>query len=192
MIQTLIKSFYECPVLMKGDYPYFIHPLMDGALPIDPKLLRKTCYEIIKKIYYDLGDINLDLILAPEAMAIPIATVISDIIDVPYVVIRKRKYELPGEIEIQQQTGYSKNLMYINSVKPHSDVIILDDVISTGGTLKAIIDALKTTNVNIIGSYVIAEKHNATQLLQSEGYNIQSLVNIEMGKNGIKSVNISK
>lgn len=173
---------------MKGNYPYFVHPLTDGALPIEPKLLKNTSQYILNQIYDTCKNTNIDLILAPEAMALPIATLIAMELNVPWVIIRKRQYNLPGEIQILQQTGYSKNNMYINSVTPGNNVIIIDDIVSTGGTLKAIIDVLHTLDVNVLGSYVIAEKNNATKYLQQEGYNINALINITMGKDCIDSV----
>lgn len=187
-MQDLIDSFYNCPTIMKGNYPYFVHPLTDGALPIEPKLLKNTSQYILNQIYDTCKNTNIDLILAPEAMALPIATLIAMELNVPWVIIRKRQYNLPGEIQILQQTGYSKNNMYINSVTPGNNVIIIDDIVSTGGTLKAIIDVLHTLDVNVLGSYVIAEKNNATKYLQQEGYNINALINITMGKDCIDSV----
>lgn len=187
-MQDLINSFYNCPIVMKGNYPYFVHPLTDGAIPIEPKLLKSTSVHIINKIYETIQNTHIDLILAPEAMALPVTTLVADNLNIPWVVIRKRQYNLLGEIHLFQKTGYSHNDMYINGVKPGNNVIIIDDIVSTGGTLKGIIHSLKTLNVNVLGSYVIAEKNNATDYLRKEGYIIHALVNIIMGHSGIDSV----
>lgn len=196
-IEFLAESFKQSTIIKKGEYNYFIHPFTDGALPIDPHFLKEVCIELIKKIRNDVSEYPLDewlpdIMLAPEAMGLPIAAIIGELSGTPWVVIRKRKYDLPGEIEIQQTTGYSKNAMYINSVNPGQNVIIVDDVVSTGGTLKAIINALREHNVNIIGTYVIAEKDSATERLKSEGYDVKALINIDMGPNGINNVTISR
>jgi adenine phosphoribosyltransferase len=140
----------------------------------------------------DVTHSNLDFIIAPEAMGIPIATIVSTLMDRPYLVVRKRKYDLPGELEVQQITGYSKSLMYINSINLYSNVIIVDDVVSTGGTLKAIIDELKLNNINILGSYTIIEKDGAAKRLRDQGYNVKSLVNVIMGKDCISNIIASK
>lgn len=191
-LNFLIQSFKECPIIWKKDYPYFVHPLTDGALPIDPMLITKTSAELTRLIQQDVTHSNLDMIIAPEAMALPIATLVSLRMDRPFVIGRKRKYSLPDEIEIKQVTGYSQNLMYINSIRPWMKVIILDDVVSTGGTITAITDALENIGVKVLGSYVIAEKDDACKNLQDAGYNVKSLVKIEMGPKGIKSVTPNK
>lgn len=187
-MNKLLESFVNCPIIMKEDYPYFIHSLTDGAIPIKPDLLLEASERIVDNILHDCDQNNIDLILAPEAMSLPISTIVSTILNIPFVVIRKRQYYLPNELPIQQQTGYSKNTMYINSVKPKDNVIIIDDIISTGGTLKAIMDSLRLNYVNVLGSYVIVEKSHITKKLYNQGYNICSILNIEMDKRGISEV----
>lgn len=141
----------------------------------------------------DVTHSNMDFIITPEAMGIPIATIVSILMDRPYLVVRKRMYDLPGELEVQQITGYSKSLMYINSINSilHG-VIIIDDVVSTGGTLTAIIDVLENNNIKVFGAYTIIEKNNITKSLRDQGYNVKSLVNVVMGKDCIESVGGSK
>lgn len=63
---------------------------------------------------------------------------------IPYSVIRKRSYGLPGEIGLDQTTGYSESPMYINGIRPGDRVALLDDVISTGGTVRAVVSALRS------------------------------------------------
>ena len=191
-LQFLIDSIKESPIINKNGYNYFVHSLSDGALPIDPEILFKTARRLQELIERDVTHSNLDFIIAPEAMALPIATVASQLLDRPYVVARKRQYGLLGELTVHQVTGYSESLMYINSIKPGHKVIIIDDVVSTGGTLKAIIDVLKANNINVIGSYTIIEKDGAAKRLRDQGYNVKSLVNVVMGKDCIKEVIQSK
>lgn len=192
-LQFLIDSIKESPIINKNGYNYFVHALTDGALPIDPEILFKTARRLQELIERDVTHSNLDYIIAPEAMALPIATVVSTLMDRPYVVARKRKYGLPGEIEVHQITGYSESLMYINSVRNIlRGVIIIDDVVSTGGTLTAIIDALENNNINVLGSYTIIEKDGAAKRLRDQGYNVKSLVNVVMGKDCISNIIASK
>jgi len=190
-LQFLIDSIKESPIINKNGYNYFVHALTDGALPIDPEILFKTARRLQELIERDVTHSNLDFIIAPEAMALPIATVVSTLMDRPYVVARKRKYGLPGELEVHQQTGYSESTMYINSIKPGRNVIIIDDVVSTGGTISVIVDTLESNHINVIGSYTIIEKDGAAERLRDQGYNVKSLVNVIMGTNSIETILVS-
>ena len=84
-------------------------------------------------------------------MAIPIGTAISLMTDIPVNIIRKRSYGLPGEQEVMQKTGYSKGKMYINGLSRGDRVVIVDDVISTGGTMNGILHTFREMGVEVAG-----------------------------------------
>lgn len=50
---------------------------------------------------------------------------------------------LPGECDVCQVTGYSKGEIAINGINPGDRVVLIDDVISNGGTMNGIIKALQ-------------------------------------------------
>ncbi len=146
MEERLLKSIEEAEIMEINGYQYFIHPMSDGIPSIDPELLKEAADLMISECSFDC-----DLIVTAETMGIPIATAVSLKLGIPYTVVRKRKYGLPGEVDISQRTGYSKNSMYINGVKKGDRVVVIDDVLSTGGTMKAMLDAL----INRIGCTVV-------------------------------------
>ena len=137
----------NCPIVKKGEYNYFVHPITDGIPFINPGVLREVAVGMIRLL--DLKDIN--YIVAAEAMAIPIGTAISLMTDIPLNIIRKRRYDLPGEQEVAQQTGYSKGQMYINGLSRGDRVVIVDDVISTGGTVNGMLKTLGEMGVEVCG-----------------------------------------
>src|SRR5512137_283043 len=132
MLERLKKSLLEAPVFKRGEYNYFIHPITDGVPEIKPDLIREVAGYIVR-----IADLEVEKIVTIEAMGIPICMALSLITDIPLVIIRKKKYGLPGEIELSQVTGYSKSQLYLNGVKQGDKVIVVDDVVSTGGTLLA-------------------------------------------------------
>ena len=173
MTDELVRSVESSDVMKIGDYEYFIHPLSDGVPSLDPKLLTLAADRIIS-----ICDFDCDYIVTAETMGIPIATAISLKLDIPFTVVRKRKYNLPGEVDIAQYTGYSKNSMYINGLKKGDRVVIIDDVLSTGGTMSAIISALKNTiGCEIVDAAVIFGKSDADDAIFKEfGVRVKRLV----------------
>ena len=147
MLEHLIESLESCPIVKKGEYNYFVHPITDGIPFIDPVVLREVAVGMIRLL--DLKDV--DYIVAAEAMAIPIGTAISLMTDIPVNIIRKRSYGLPGEEEVEQKTGYSKGQMFINGLSRGDRVVIVDDVISTGGTVNGILSTLQKMGVEVAG-----------------------------------------
>lgn len=159
----LTRSFLSSPVVDFGGYPYFVNPVSDGI----PRMERELIEEIVDGII-DVADLDCDLVLAPEAMGIPLATGITLRTGIPFAVIRKRRYGLEGEVALDQQTGYSKTPMYINGVSPGDRVAVIDDVVSTGGTLKAIVSALREMGAEITEAVAVYSKQPDVSALSEE------------------------
>ena len=176
-LQKIQNSVLEAPVVWRGDYPYFIHPLTDGVPRQTSDLLSATRDLLLHRGDWD----EVDLILSVEAMGLPLASVLSVATGIPTVVARKRSYGLEGERIIDQSTGYSKGEIWINDVNPGERVLVVDDVISTGGTMEPVIDALIDMGVKLSGVWTIFEKDRGMQnLIDKHGWPLHSLVRIEM------------
>lgn len=176
-LQKLQNSVLEAPVVWRGDYPYFIHPLTDGVPRQTSDLLSATRDLLLHRVDWD----EVDLILSVEAMGLPLASVLSVATGIPTVVARKRSYGLEGERIIDQSTGYSKGEIWINDVNPGERVLVVDDVISTGGTMEPVVDALIDMGVKLSGVWTIFEKDRGMQnLIDKHGWPLHSLVRIEM------------
>ena len=178
-LEHLKKSLEEAPVVKKGEYSYVIHPITDGVPEIKPELLEEVTCEMQKLIEEKCGQI--DKIVTMEAMGIPLATALSLNMGIPFTIIRKRKYGLSDEVSVEQVTGYSKSKLYINGLKKGEKVVIVDDVLSTGGTLKAVITALKQIGVIIEGVFIAVDKGNvARKIMEESNLSITALVNVDV------------
>jgi adenine phosphoribosyltransferase len=175
-MDRLRESLLEAPVIEKEGYHYFVHPISDGVPMLQPELLREIVIGIIRKA--ELEDI--DKIVTPAAMGIHISTAVSLMSDIPLVVIRKRRYGLEGEVSLSQRTGYSESEMYINDVDEGDRVLVLDDVLSTGGTLAAITDALQGIGAEVADVVVVIKKEDGGNELDGSVHDVKTLINVEM------------
>jgi len=171
MLERLKKSLLEAPVFKRGSYNYFIHPITDGVPEIRPELIREVVGHIVR-----IADLEVDKIVTVEAMGIPIGIALSIICDIPLVIIRKRKYGLQGEIEVSQVTGYSKSQLFLNGIKKGDRVIVVDDVVSTGGTLLATLESLKVAGATVKDVVVVIQRGDGAAKLRSQGYAIKTMV----------------
>ncbi|KZX11390.1 hypoxanthine/guanine phosphoribosyltransferase [Methanobrevibacter filiformis] len=177
MLENLKKSLEASPVIKKGDYDYFVNPITDGIPEMVPDVLRELVAIVKDKV--DLKDI--DKIVCIEAMGIHLATALSLETDIPFVVIRKREYGLPGETSVFQETGYSKQNLYINFIDSEDNIIVIDDVVSTGGTLVATISSLKERGANVQDVIAIVEKYEGKQRVKNEtGVNVLTLAKLDI------------
>ena len=177
-IDILKQSLVNAPIIWKGDYPYFIHPITDGVPRLEPKVLDAIIELSVPLI--DWKDI--DIILGIEAMGLPLMAPLSMRTNIPMVIARKRQYGLEGEIEINQETGYSKGSIFLNDIKPGEKIAIIDDVLSTGGTIRSVIEGVKRTGALIKNIVVVVEKGPGMEILQNDYPEIKfdSLVKLEM------------
>ena len=177
-LQRLKESLLAAPIIWKGDYPYFIHPLTDGVPRLDPLVITAVVELIENTVDWD----SIDLVLGIEAMGLPLTSPLSMRNSRPQVVVRKRSYGLDGEVAIDQSTGYSKGSMFLNDINEGERLLIVDDVLSTGGTLDAIIQGVETVGAVIEAIVVVVEKGPGLAQLREKYPHIEisSIVRLEM------------
>lgn len=181
--KLLIETLQSAPIIQKGTYFYVVHPITDGIPQITPALLSEVSEEIRKQLETWLP---FDKIVTMEAMGIPLASALSLKMGIPFNIIRKRTYGLPGEHHVKQQTGYSKNDLFINGLHKGDKVVIVDDVLSTGGTLMAVLQALQSMGVIVKGACIAVDKgHISNTLTKETKVPIVSLVHIEVTENSV-------
>ncbi|MFC4986427.1 MULTISPECIES: hypoxanthine/guanine phosphoribosyltransferase [Saliphagus] len=175
-MDQLERSLLEAPIIEKEGYQYFVHPISDGVPKLDPGLLREIVIRIIRKARLE----EVDKIVTPAAMGIHISTAVSLMTDIPLTVIRKREYGLDGEVAIAQRTGYSENEMYINDVREDDRVLVLDDVLSTGGTLAAVLDALGDIGAEVVDTVAVIKKVGGENRLEGTDHDVKTLVDVDV------------
>ena len=175
-LARLRASLKDCPVVKFGEYNYFVHPITDGIPLGDPAVLSEVVEEMLR-----IGDFRCDKIITIESMGFPLAAMISAKTDVPYVFIRKRQYGLPGEVSVQQVTGYSEKKLFINNIKKGDRLVFVDDVISTGGSLRAVAGAIDRIGAKMTDVIIVFEKTRRRRELEKQiGVKIKTLLAVDV------------
>ena len=177
-LTILQNSLRGAPIIWKGEYPYFIHPISDGIPRMDPDVLRATRDLIVSSVDWS----QVDLIVTVEAMGLPLLAAVGDATGKPTVVIRKRSYGMEGETRVDVATGYSQSTVYINDIKAGERIVIVDDVISTGGTLEPLLERLENMGVILQDVVIAIEKGEGRERLNRERPNwpVRSLARIDI------------
>lgn len=178
------RSLLDSPIVKLGDYEYFVNPITDGVPSVDPVILAEVL-NAIKRI----GNFNCDMIAAPESMGIPFAVPLSIDFGIPYIVIRKKKYGLPGEVTESQVTGYSRSELHINGISKGDRVTVIDSVVSSGGTMRAVIRGLRSIGAEIVDLIAVVEKGSGRKSIEAEfGVKIKTLVKVEVSNGTVKII----
>src|SRR5216110_3646024 len=181
-LERLRASLKDCPIVRFGDYEYFVHPITDGIPLGRPDLLDEVLAELAR-----IGDWSrCDKIVTAESMGFPLAAGLSLRVQRPYVFLRKRQYGLPGEVSLKQTTGYAKTDMFINNVRRGDRLVFVDDVISTGGTLLSIVQAIRTIGAEVVDVLIVFEKTHETARMEKElGLKIKTLLKVDVVKGAL-------
>ena len=178
MLEEVKKSLESesSPIVKKGEYNYFVNPISDGVPAMNPLMLRELALAVHK-----YADLDVDKIVAVEAMGIHLATALSLATDIPFVVIRKRQYGLPGEKEVYQKTGYGSSNLYVNDLHEGEKILLIDDVVSTGGTMVALIRTLEDMGLDLKSVVAIIDKGEGKEIVKKEtGRDVLSLVKLDV------------
>ncbi|MBA3045330.1 MAG: adenine phosphoribosyltransferase [Candidatus Thermoplasmatota archaeon] len=176
MLELLKSSLENAPVIKFQDYDYFVFSIADGIPAIQPELFEEVINAMAEKVEGEY-----DKIVTAEAMGIHLAAGLSMKTGKPFTIIRKRKYNLPDEKEFEQVTGYSSRKMYINGLKRGDRIVLLDDLISTGGTLIGILRALDQMGVVVVDIIIVIDKGTGRSKVEEKfGVNIKTLVGIDI------------
>tara|TARA_B100001029_G_scaffold81174_1_gene66651 strand:- start:47 stop:625 length:579 start_codon:yes stop_codon:yes gene_type:complete len=185
-LETLQDSLRGAPIIWKGDYPYFIHPISDGIPRMEAEVLRATRDLIVDMVDWS----EIDIVVSVEAMGLPLLAAVGESTGKPTVVIRKRSYGMEGEVRVDVSTGYSSSTAYINDIKPGERVLVVDDVISTGGTLEPLLEALEEMGAILKGVIIAIEKGEGRERLAKERPNwpIRTLARIDIVEGRVEIV----
>lgn len=153
-MDQLVRSLETAPIVDRGEYQYFVHPITDGIPLVEPALLEDVAAGV--EAVVDLDEV--DKLLTAEAMGIHLTTAVSMHTGVPFVIARKRSYGFEGEVAVHQETGYGGSELYINGIEPGDTVLLLDDVISTGNTLAALSSAVEECGATIEDIVVVFDR----------------------------------
>jgi adenine phosphoribosyltransferase len=184
------KTFIGAPIINKrGKYPYSFFSLTDFNPPMDPDLVEDMADLLI---YY--GDLrNIDLIVSEaDRGGGPLTHAVARKTGIPYTLANWYPIEVKGAISVKASVGFSGNgTICIFGLKPKQRIIFVDDIISSGGTARALIQAIHKAGGLIEQALFVGEKvnFNASQIIEKE-FKIQiiSLVKFIADGNITKSI----
>ena len=138
----------------------------------------KLAVESLKEM---LADTDVDVIAAVEARGFVFAGALAYALNKPLVLIRK-KGKLPFDTvseEYDLEYGTAVLEMHTDSIKKGQKVVILDDILATGGTLKASVKLIERLGGKVSKIICITELKGLKGRDTLKGYTIESAVAFE-------------
>lgn len=123
-------------------------------------------------------DLDYDVVVGPESRGFIFGTPIAYNNHKPFVLIRK-KGKLPCEtVSIDYDLEYGKATieMHKDSIIPGQKVLIVDDLIATGGTTEAMIKLIESLGGVVVGVVVLMELAGLNGREKIAGYRLDSAI----------------
>jgi len=128
-----------------------------------------------------LKDVDFDVIVGTESRGFIFGVPIAYAMGKPFVPCRK-KGKLPCETvtaEYDLEYGTAEIEIHVDAIKPGQRVVITDDLIATGGTVKAAIDLVERLGGVVVGCVFLMELAGLKGREKLEGYRVDSVVAYE-------------
>lgn len=132
-------------------------------IDIIPLLADRDCFQEVIFLLRDeiLSEFKgkIDKIVAIEARGFLIAPALAYLMGYGLVIVRK-KGKLPFktvEIEYELEYGKATSAMHIDAVKPGERVLIVDDLLATGGTARAAAELVEKLGGKVVGFAFLVE-----------------------------------
>ena len=137
----------------------------------------KNCIDRMSKI---LSNLKYDKIAAIESRGFIFASPLAYNLSKPYVLLRK-KDKLPAEkysVDFELEYGKATLEIHKDSISPKERVVIIDDLIATGGTAEAAAKLVKKSNSEIAGFVFVINLFDlgGKKMLENKGYKTFSLI----------------
>lgn len=132
----------------------------------------------IDKISENIRNKEIDIIVGPEARGFIVGGPLAYALNCGFVPVRK-KGKLPAETiksEYQLEYGTGELYMHRDAIAPGQRVFICDDLLATGGTIRATIDLVEKLGGIVIGTGFFIELSYLEGRKKLEGYDIISLL----------------
>ena len=136
--------------------------------------------ETINQIVEKSKSFKIDKIAAIESRGFVFASAVSYILSKPFIMLRK-KNKLPADthsVDFELEYGTATIEVHKDSINEKDSILIIDDLIATGGTAKAAAKLVKMSKGEVSGFIFVINLFDlgGCDNLIKEGYKIENLV----------------
>lgn len=125
-----------------------------------------------------IKDKDVDVVVGPEARGFIFGAPLAYKVGASFVPVRK-KGKLPCEtVEVEYDLEYGKDSLEIHkdAIKPGQKVVIVDDLLATGGTIEAVAKLIEKLGAELVGIEFVIELTDLKGRDKLKNYDVMSLV----------------
>lgn len=183
-LEDLRKIYRSAKVVCSGKYLTTVNEFADQIPALRPDVLWN-----IAKLACDKLNTPATKLLVEEDKGGPIGTAVSLRSGLPLSMARFYPYETGSEFVESVSSEYIGGKLHINGLEKCDKIVIVEDTISTGGTIVAMVNAIKKIGAEVVQVIAVVEKvqnGGVAKVLEETGIRVETLLKIE-----IKGMNVN-
>ena len=142
---------------------------------------EKAFSQTIDQIVKLSSNYKIDKICAIESRGFVFASAVSYILKKPFILLRK-KNKLPADtfsVDFELEYGTATIEVHKDSIEKEDNVLIIDDLIATGGTAEASAKLIEMSGGNVSGFIFVINLFDlgGCEKLEKKGYKVEKLIN---------------
>lgn len=174
-LKNAIKTYPDFPVkgvLFKDMWDIFA----------DDKIFHSVCYLMYDHLKNQIPDVKINKVAGIESRGFIIGHELARMLNVPFIPLRK-KGKLPGTVISTTATTEYSNVsleIKIDSIEDNDNVVVVDDVLATGGTLIAAKNLIELNDGKCVCAAVIGiiSKLNGINILKDNNITCTYLIDL--------------
>lgn len=135
----------------------------------------------IDKLQEKLSDVDFDIIVGPESRGFIFGVPIAYNMNKAFIPVRK-KGKLPCEtvsMDYELEYGQATIEIHKDAIKPGQKVVIIDDLIATGGTIEAITKLVEMLGGEVVKILFLIELEGLKGRERLKGYDVDAVIKYE-------------
>lgn len=174
-VEEVMGGLADSSRLLPGGYLYMADYLNQ------PQIVNR-----LGKIFSSLfTKTKIDYVMTVETKGIPLAYATAQYLNVPIVIVRRDNRVTEGSVvSINYVSGSSKRIQTMSlsrrGLKEQAKVLIIDDFMKAGGTIRGMMDLLQEFKAEVVGACVLVESESEEQRLVDEVTSLIRLTDVDV------------
>ena len=177
-MNPLIYCFDDREIIEINQRGFIVNPLTEQIPATTAEMLQYASEAILK-----VANNDFEKVVGEEDKGGIIVAGVALASKKPFGMLRWYPSGIDGQVQVPFTNEYTEGMLYLNGVEAGDRVLIVDDMISTGGTMLGIIQAVRKAGAEITDIVCIGEKVNydGVELVRKKtGYIPKTIVKIDV------------
>jgi len=186
---VLLEDIYrKASVVNSGKTLTTVNEFADQISALRPEVLMEVAQRSIR-----LMDLTATKIVTEEDKGAPLATAVSLLTGIPLAMARWYPYSLGclNEQVVDISSEYFEGKLYLNGISRDDRVVIIDDTLSTGGTIISLVDAIRASGGEVVGVICAVEKignGGMEEVYVKTGVSVKTIIKINVRSEGVEVI----